>query len=286
MDESYYYPKLKLTENEAKMPLARFFDEIPLLRLPILQKEIIDRGPMKVEDAVPVERWLDVIQPTGYQKVQLGYCMFPDGGGYYVEYYVTPADAATLKNKELNGWFHKWVNIKPRSTAPNEGNLRYKLWCPTGDHWDHKYVNGVDGSDGTWAIGTFDEGRIGAQNGVEEISYELDLTPYGLTPERAKALRDAGCRVRAAREEIGHDEGHHLVLRMSRPCPHGGVEHLNREWIGYDAVDGKIVRDPKTFCTEEYLRNVLIHCIVEHIHEERIIPALYAEYHDKPWDAD
>ena len=284
-DESYYYPMPELTENEKKMPLAKFFEEFRLMKMPVFQQELLNRGPMDPKDAIPVERWLDALKTVGYDKVEFGYCMLENGAGYYCEYYVTPADAEVLKNREMNGWFHKWVNVRPKGTLPGEGNLKYKLWCPH-DHWDHCYVNGKDGSDGTWALGKFDQKPEGAKDGVPEVSYNLNLLDYGLTEERAKELEAAGCRFRGAREDIGNGQGHHLVLRMSRPCPHGGVEHLNREWIGYDAVDGKIVRDPNTYCTEEYLKNVLTHNIIEHIQEEKIIPALYAAYHDKPLDAD
>jgi hypothetical protein len=106
-----------------------------------------------------------------------------------------------------------------------------------------------------------------------------------LTPEREEQLTTAGCKISAAWEEF-EGPGHHLVLRFSRPCPFGGTESINQEWIGYYAKDGKILRDDATPVDEAYLKNVLTHNTVEHLHMPQFLPDLFAEYHDKPIDAD
>ena len=83
--------------------------------------------------------------------------------------------------------------------------------------------------------------------------------------------------------------GSHLVLSVTRPCPLGGVETCSREWIGYKAENGKIIRDletPDFMLCEQYLRNVQIHNTVEQQHLATFLPELYAEYHDLPKDAD
>lgn len=277
-----YYDKIELTPEEQQMPLARYFEKYRLLKLPPMQQQLIDAGPMDPKNAVPVERWLDILQPEGYGAVEFGYCMMPDGSGYYAEYYVTPEHAL---EPQMMPWFTNWVNYKSKSMVEGQGNLRYKLWCP-GDHWDHGYVNGVDKKDGVWAFGTLDQGKTGAKNGSGEVAHEINLLDYGLTKERADALRAAGCTFRALYEDVDDGPGHHLVLRLNRPCPYGGTEHINREWIGYYAKDGKILRDENTPCSEEYLKNVLTHNAVEHLHTLRFLPELYAEYHDQPLDAD
>lgn len=276
-----YYNMPEFTPEEKKMPLMKYFTKYPLLTPPPLQQQLIDAGPMDPAAAIPVENWLDVLQPTGYKKVEFGYCMMPDGSGYYTEYYVTPPNVLT---KEMMPWFTRWVNTKPKGTVEGQGNLRYKLWCPV-DHWDHNYVNGVDGKDGVWAFGTLDLGKSGAQNGEAEIAYTLNLRDYGLTAEREEALKAAGCTFRALYEEL-EGPGHHLVLRLNRPCPFGGTEHINHEWMGFYPKDGKIIRSASTPVSEEYLKNVLIHNTVEHLHTLRFLPELYAEYHNKPMDAD
>ena len=82
------------------------------------------------------------------------------------------------------------------------------------------------------------------------------------------------------------EPGHHLVLRFSRPCPLGGRESMNCEWMGYWPKDGKIVRDPETKVDERYLRNVLAHNTIERQHLLEVLPDLYEAYHELPPDAD
>lgn len=272
-----FYDIPKLTETESHLPLAEYFRKYPMPRLNPLQRQLIDAGSMSVDDAVPAQNWLDVLQPTGYRKVEFGYCMMPDGSGYYAEYYTT----SPLVSPEMMPWYIRWMNFKSKSMAEGEGNLRYKLWMPL-DHWDHCYVNGIDDKDGAWSKGSLDIGKSGEYS--EEISHPLDLKEYGLSDEREQALKDAGCRYSAGYEDV--EGGHHLVLRLTRPSPFGGSETLGHEWIGYYAKDGKILRDEGTPCSEEYLKNVLIHNALEHAYTSVFLPSLYEKYHDKPLDAD
>lgn len=274
-----YFIVPELSPEEKALPLAKYYEKYPLLEPTPLERQILDKGEMDAEDAVKAENWLDLLQPVGYQKVEFGYCMMPDGSGYYAEYFVTPPEVTP----EMMPWFVDWINYKPKSMPAGEGNLRYKLWYPP-DHWEHTYVNGKDKSEGVWSFGTLDNGRTGARNGDEEISYPVNLREYGLTEKRERELKEAGCSFEAAYEVV--PGGHHLVLRLRRPCPFGGIETFNHEWIGYYAKDGKIVRDEGTPVSSDYLKNVLIHNITEHHHLPRFLPELYAEYHEKPLDAD
>jgi hypothetical protein len=285
-----YYPPPKLTPEERKMPLAKYFEKYPLMAMPPLQKRLLDFGAMDPSDAVPIGNWLDLLKIEGYGNVDFGYCMMPDGSGYYEEYYATYPGAPGAAAPEMSRWYTNWINFKPKGTAEGQGNLRYKLWCHL-DHWDHAYVNGKDGADGVWSLGTLDLGKSGLENSFEEIAHTIDLRQFGLTGEREKELKDAGCSFRAAYEEVpGKDgarlAGGHLLLGFQRTCPFGGREHFRREWIGYTAKGGKITRAENTPCSEEYLKNVLIHNVIEHMHAQRFLPELYAEYHDKPMDAD
>ena len=273
-----YYPMPELTPEEKNMPLSKYFEKYPFCVPPPMQQMLLDSGPMDPIDAVPAQHWLDILQPIGYRKVEFGYCMMPDGSGYYAEYYVTP----DTMNSEMRRWFGRWINVRSRSMVEGQGNLRYKLWNPL-DHWDHKFVNCVDDADGVWSMESLDLGQ--GDKPAAAISHRIDLRECGLTAERQAELEAVGCRVSAAWEEF-EGPGHHLVLRLSRPCPFGGTEHLNHEWIGYYIKNGKVVRDEETPVDEAYLKNVLTHNTVEHLHLPKFLPKLYAEYHDKPMDAD
>jgi hypothetical protein len=277
-----YYKLPELTPEEKKMPLAKFYENYPLYGPAPLHQAILDAGPMNPADAIPAQNWLDLLDPDGFPKTVYGYCIMPDGCGFYSEYYITPPTVTT----EMRRWFGRWTNFRSKSMVEGQGNLRYKLWCPV-DHWDHKFVNGVDDKNGVYALGTLDLGKSMSETfkGIGETNHVIDLREYGLTEEREAELKAAGCKWSAVWEDF-EGPGHHLVLRYSRPCHFGGYENVNVEWIGYYAKDGKIIRDEETPVDEDFVKNILIHNTVEHQHINRILPELYTEYHDKPIDAD
>ena len=214
----------ELTEEEKAMPASRFYTDYKLYPPNPLQQQILDAGPMKVEDAIPIEHWLDHLQIGGYPKVCYGYTMMPGGYGFYIEYSVTPANW----QGKWRRWYGKWYNQYSKSMVEGQGNLRYKIWNPL-DHWDHKFVNGVDDKDGVWSMETLDLGAGGdPSKGIAAISHNIDLRDYGLSEERYNELLAADCRADACWEEFD-GPGHHLVLRFSRPCPLGGRESINCE---------------------------------------------------------
>jgi hypothetical protein len=278
MGKLRYYELPELSLEEKKLPLSKYYYRYPLCSPPPLQQYLLDRGPMKPRDAVPAVNWLDSLNVNFFRKVVYGFCMMPDGSGYYTEYFVTPATVSP----EMRRWFGRWINFRSKNMPPEQGNLRYKLWCPI-DHWDHRFINGVDDSDGVWSVESLDLGKSGKRSAA--VSHTINLQEYGLTHDMEEKLKAESCKVSAAWEEF-EGPGHHLVLRLSHPCPFGGTENINQEWIGWYAKDGKIIRDEETPVDENYLKNVLTHNTVEHLHLPRFLPELYAEYHDKPLDAD
>lgn len=279
--EAYAFVVPELSEEEKALPSSRFYTDYPLFKPNPIQQQILDAGPMDVKYAIPVEKWLDWISPTGYPEVVYGYTMMPDGSGFYIEYSTT----APTWQGAWRRWYGKWYNRYSKGMPKGKGNLRYKIWNPI-DHWDHKFVNGEDDKDGVWSMETLDLGKTGdASKGVAAVSHNINLLDYGMTKERMAELEAADCRVEACWEEFD-GPGHHLVLRFSRPCPLGGRESINCEWMGYYPIDGKIVRDADTPVDEEYLKNVLTHNTIERAHLAQVLPDLYEAYHDLPMDAD
>lgn len=271
----------QLTKEELALPASRFYTDYKLYPPNPLQQQILDAGPMRVEDAIPIGCWLDHLRITGYPKVCYGYTMMPDGSGFYIEYSASPV---TWQGK-WRRWYGKWYNQYSKSMGKGMGNLRYKIWNPL-DHWDHKFVNGKDDRDGVWSMETLDLGASGdPSQGVAAISHNMDLREYGLSEERFQELSAADCRADACWEEFD-GPGHHLVLRFSRPCPLGGRESINCEWIGYMAKDGKIIRDEETPVDENYLKNVLTHNTIERQHLYNVLPDLYEAYGTLPMDED
>lgn len=271
--------KRELFPEEEKMPLAKYFYDYPVHMPNPLEMQIINGGPMNLEDAIKPDDFLNLLKPEGYDKVELGYCMFPDGSGYVATYRVRPKEITG----EMERWYRNWRNLKSKSMVPGHGNLRYKIWLPA-DHFDHYFVNWIDGSDGVFTTESLDLGEGDRQ--YNTIRHQYDLKDFGFTDDNMKELKDAGCQCNGKGSWESFDEpGSHLCLAYSRPCP-GGIETRSREWIGWRPVKGKLVRDERTYCTEEYLKKVVIHTTIEWEHLYEFLPDLYKEYSNQPEDAD
>lgn len=271
----------KLFPEEEKMPLAKYFYKYPLHYPNAMAMQIINNlNPIPHEDAIQPHDFMSLLKPYGYDKYELGYCMFPDGSGYVATYRVRPPHISS----EMERWYRNWRNLKSKSMVPGHGNLRYKIWNYA-DHFDHYYINWENGKLGIHTTESLDLGA--GDRMYDTIRHEFPLSDFGMTDEWMKELRDAGCQLTDHGSFESFDEpGSHLCLSYSRPCPQGGVETRSREWIGWKPVNGKLVRDEKTFCTEEYLKKVVIHTLVEWEHLYTFLPELYAEYRDQPLDAD
>ncbi len=121
----------------------------------------------------------------------------------------------------------------------------------------------------------------------DTIRHAYNLREYGLTQERIDELKASGLSVSETSDWESFDfEGAHLTLGQIRPCPDGGFERRSVEWIGWRPLNGKIVRVPKTPCSEAYLRRVAYHTLVEWYHICTLIDDLYEEYYNLPLDAD
>ena len=274
------HTKQKLFPEEEKMPCAKYYYDYPMRDLSPLEWQIINSGPCKVEDAIRPENFMSLLKPTGYDKVEIGYCMFEDGSGYVATYRVAPPNVTP----EMLRWYSSWMNIHSKGMVLGHGNLRYKLWNPA-DHFDHHYVNWVDGSDGIYTTESLDLGE--GERQYDTIRHQYPLKDFGMTDEWMKELTDAGCKVRANGSwESSDHPGAHLCLAYERPCPSGGIECRSREWIGWRPKDGKLIREPRTECSVEYLRKVVIHTLLEWHHLYDFLPDLYAEYKDKPFEED
>lgn len=280
-DSSIINVRQKLFPEEEEMPLAKYFYKYPLHYPTPVEMQIIDNlNPIPVEDAIQPENFMSLLKPYGYDKFELGYCMFPDGSGYVATYRVRPPHITA----EMERWYRNWRNLKSKSMVPGHGNLRYKIWNYA-DHFDHYYVNWKNGSDGIHTTESLDLGA--GDRMYDTIRHEFPLKDFGMTDEWMAELKAAGCQLTDHGSYETFDEpGAHLCLSYSRPCPQGGVETRSREWIGWRPENGKLVRDPATKCDLDYLKKVVIHTLVEWEHLYTFLPELYAEYKDQPADAD
>ena len=281
MDFNIIEKKQQLFPEEEQMPIAKYYYNYPLHYPNPMEMQIINKMlPIPVEDAIPPERFTDLLTPEGYDKYELGYCMFPDGSGYVATYRVRPPHITD----EMERWYRNWCNLRSKGTIPGHGNMRYKIWNPA-DHYDHYYVNWVDGSLGVHTRESLDLGQGDRQ--YDTIRHQFDVRDYGYTEQQMEELRAHGIKFNGKGSFETFDEpGTHLCLSITRPCPLGGTETRSREWIGWRPVNGKLVRDPATKCDLDYLRKVVIHTLVEWEHLYTYLPDLYEEYHNQPIDAD
>ena len=272
-----------LFPEEEKMPLAKYYYNYPLHGPGPLEMQIIDNlNPMNPEDAIKPENFIDFFKPTGYDKMELGYCMFPDGSGYIATYRVLPPNITP----EMERWYRRWRNLKSKSMVPGHGNLRYKVWMPA-DHVEHYFCNWRDAEQGIYTEESLDLGE--GDRSFVSLRHEFDLKDYGMSDEHFQSLEDAGCKLMGKGKgtyETFDEPGSHIQVSYSRPCPLGGVETRSREWLGWRPENGKLVRDETTVINEEYMRKVVIHNCIEWPHLYSILPDLYAEYKDQPIDAD
>ena len=269
-----------LTAEERKCPLAKYYD-IPMSMPDPLTMQIANGGPMDPQDVPAPQNFPQLmLPPETYGKIEMGYCVLPDGTGYLAVYKrfdprITP---------EMRRWYMRWMNHYCKSAVPGQGNLRYKIWNPI-EHIDHHYVNGRDDSEG---ISTLEPLDLGAgEEAIGSTHYSLpesEYQRYGVSAEALAAYKALGCSIRIAWESFDIP-GSHFCVGVTRPHPLGGFEQLTREWMGWRPVDGRIVRDDYPV-TEQYLRNVMIHNIMELNHFVKFLPELYKEYKDLPMDAD
>lgn len=276
----------ELSEAEKKLPLAKYYD-IPLEPLGPLQQQIIDAGPIDPGLALKPENLLDLLKPEGYAKAEYGYCMMDDGAGYLATYSVYPGCTTRMM-----GWWFRWLNVHTKGMPEGQGNLKYKIWCPP-DHFDHGFINKKDGADGIYTVESLDLGQ--GESKIYSVRHPINLRDLGLTEERERELKAAGCWFDCAwvsyhSLEEPHRElpGTILSLSLSRPYPFGGVEKCFRVWVGYGMKDGKLYfnsETPASMLCDAYLKKIQIHATVEAQHLAKFLPQLYEEYHDRPdWE--
>jgi hypothetical protein len=275
----------ELSPEEKKLPLAKYYN-LPLTPPGPLYQQILDHGPIDPKLAIKAENFLDLLQPTGYDKEEYGCCILEDGTGYLAVYTTYPNCTP-----EMLSWWLRWLNVHSKGMPEGKGNLKYKIWCPP-DHYDHGFINGKDRSGGIYTIESLDLGK--GEDKHYTIRHPINLRDYGLTEKREQELKAAGCWVDCAYSSSHtltppHTQlpGTTLALTLSRRSPLGFMEKRSRIWIGYGVKDGKVCRgENRRTLSEEGLKKGIIHNTIEAQQLCKFLPELYAEYHDKPDDED
>ena len=158
-----------LTPEEAALPVAKYYTDYPLHYPNPLYSQLLAQGAMDSADALPVERWLELLTADSYFKVEYGYCMMPEGYGYIANYSVLPGNITP----EMRMWYVRWLNIHSKNLPEGVGNIRYKLWNQM-DHIDHGLVNG-DMKQGIYTLERLDMGRLESEVAIRSIRHNFDV---------------------------------------------------------------------------------------------------------------
>lgn len=271
-----YSTMQELLPEEKAMPLSRFYFDYPMRDLSDEIKAEIFADPVDYRTVIDAQHYIDYLKAPGeYLDRENAYCMFPDGSGYIATYMRFPKE---LDARKLF-WYLNWQNFHCKSQPDGSGNLRYKIWNPA-DHWDHYFINWEDKSEGIHTRESLDLGE--GERKYDTIRHPYNMREYGLTQE----IIDKTGYGEMGEWESFDFEGAHLCLGQIRKCLDGGWERRSCEWIGWRPKNGKIIRVEKTPCSEEYLRKVAYHTLIEWQHLADMIDDLYDTYHDLPNDAD
>lgn len=247
-----------------------------------LSMQILNSGPLPYELTLKFEDRLDLFKP-GYLPAEQGYSILPDGGGYIANYVRMPGVTV-----EMIDWWFIWHFIAPPSVPRENGNLRYKIWCPK-EHWD----TGVDEAGLRQYLDEsipMRERRYGPTNFIVE---SVDGTGVNMMEIAAQSFHPSkfGLDVNELnRPEMGtlltayiQVGSPNVGIHYYRPIP-GGVELRTRYWMGYELQDAKLVRRPGG-PTEELVRQFTLHNMTEYPHLASFLPSLYAEEGHKPLGA-
>jgi len=145
------------------------------------------------------------------------------------------------------------------------------------DHWDHRYVNGVDDSDGSLMVESLDMGAGGPV--FRSLTRSVPLTMTGLSAGELGEI-DRRHTILQLTHEHSEDVVDRIFTAMMQPHPETGVILMSRVWWGYKYQDGQFVRDDdpaKLPCTEQILRNNLLHSSYEFNHLRKLLPLLLAD---------
>ncbi len=226
--------------------------------------EVKDRAKLQEEDPYPV---LDGVYPL-------------KGGGV-----LTCANVKTPDlTGEMLGWWASWHGIDP---------LRYAIW-DSEDHYDLQIIGNKERLlDESIPAG---ERVIGTKHSILE-SFDCDeptnltmefISPWDVGYDRSLDGTDRHMYMVCANASMG-GKIPVFASEVLVKGKDGQNECRCRFWIGYQLQDDgrivyklpKFIRPPK-----KVVQQLIIHNHKEFTHLNRVLPELYREYHDKPFEVD
>ena len=138
-------------------------------------------------------------------------------------------------------------------------------------------MNGVDDADGSLMVESLDLGAGGPV--FRSLTRSVPLSMTGLS-EQERSVYARRHTILQLTHEHSEDVVDRIFTAMMQPHPETGVILMSRVWWGYKYQDGKFLRDDdpaKLPCTEQILRNNLLHSSYEFNHLRKLLPLLRAD---------
>lgn len=259
-------------DGDVDTPFGKFFRP-EMAPLPRHVVEALEHGPQAGPTLLAFEA-ATMLDDEGYQQTENGYGLL-DGGGVQVSVRTDMPGVAPA----MWSWWFGWHGSDSR---------RYKLWHPRA----HVSAAWQDGSD---------DGRRGSARYVGRTSVISEyigssmlraaiqfVTPstFGL-PAADDSVVPVCARVGSS--DVPVDAG--WLIHHIRPTE-GGSEMRSRFWLGgpyigvrsAPAVANRVARPVVSRiigATEDYARNLMVHCAQEMNHLAGFLPALYEQFGDE-----
>ncbi len=263
-----------LTKQEEQKPYAKYFNQSITAPNGELMG-ILKQGSMDPAETLMPENVNELLN-DGYDKVETGYCVLPNGAAYVAVNNKFPG--VTL---EMINWWFAWHGLE---------DLRYMLWFRKGHY-------GIAISDGdrakildpsTSMLEKF-QGRDhyvieDTGNGPEDIKISF-LPPeelgFDMNKFNSKAVTVVGGNG-VSQAHSGGPKAPAIMLHLFREIP-GGVESRTRFWMGYHMIDKK----PCKLLPEgiqvpiQAPMGLAFHNVEEYSNLAAILPSLYKEMEGK-----
>lgn len=260
--------RLELSDQERKLSYSKYYD-FPMTDISDEKKDIIRQGPMSNIYGLPIERRSELFS-SGYQKVETGYCIMPDGTGYVANLTIMPG-----VTPEMFEWWFAWHALE---------DLRYRIWDPE----DHFYARQQDVEkvldskvpmrEKTWGTThlIMEDVGLGASDLTLSFFYPSEL---GFDESRV-GTKDCATLISA----MGHspDAVDAVMTHFVRETE-DGIELRSRFWIGYSVENGNVIKviPDGVELPAMVAKSLLNHCMKEFTHLATILPQVYRENKDK-----
>lgn len=266
--------KKELTAEEELKPYSKYFHQ-PIVEPNQELMEILKKGPMDPAKALMPENLTDLLK-DGYDEVETGYCVLPNGTAYVAVNNKFPGVTLDMIN-----WWFAWHALE---------DMRYMLWFKKGHYGisisdeDREIILNPE----TPMLEKF-QGRThhvieDTGNGAEDIQITF-LTPQQLGFDMDEFNSKAVAVVSAngvSQNRAGGPKAPAVMLHFFREVP-GGVESRSRFWMGYHMIDGKPVKLlPEGIQVPiQAPMGLAFHNVEEYTNLAAILPSLYEEMNGK-----